>query len=339
MVEQLGSAAPRDPAGHAPLRRADSIRRTSTIDVAWPGGFERPMRLAGQARDLITQADHSSFIAATASTELLVSPKREILQIAVSPYRAAAQALVGVRGGGHSRALLAELLPGELEQGTPLHLLLDDFAGVSLVAGWAWSQWVEDWGAFMRDSGVGDNVGKKGVARGVCIGFRPGSSALDADGRPIVAKQSDCRVGSLVNPDDLEGWHPFQPQSGVAMRRARRIDIWRDGATLRIDAGFQDSATSPDGSRVAVHEYSLTATADASTGTLVSLLPRAHILPFAECPAAVAQAQCLIGGRLPALRAAVLDLLPGAKGCTHLNDVLRSLADADHLADRLARPA
>ena len=335
VVDQIPNSAPRDPAGPAPLRRASSIRRTSTIDVTWPDGYGQPMNMVGRARDLITRADRTSVVAATAAIDLLVSAKREILEIKVSPHRTAAQQLVGVRGGGRSRALLAELLPDEHQQGTPLHLLLDDFAGASLVAGWAWSHWVDDWAAFIRESSVGENVGKKGIVRDICIGFGPGSTAVDADGRPRAAKQSDCQVESLVNPEDFEGWHQFPSQENVAMRRARRIDVWRDGGHLQIDVGFQDSATTPKGDRVAVHEYSLTATADAHTGLLISLAPRAHILPFAECPAAVAQARCLTGLPLAMLRTAVVDLLAGPKGCTHLNDVLRSVADVLPLAARL----
>lgn len=193
---------------------------------------------------------------------LTVSSRREILAISSPSNHLALPHFVGARGGGHSRALLTELLAEERADGTPLHLLLDDFAGASLVAGWAWSRWTDDWKQAAKASGAQSTAGRNGQMEGVCAGFAPGSSALDIDGSSRQDIQSSCPVGSLVNPDDPQGWHQLADQAGVGMRRARRIDAWRDGDSLRIDAGFQDSATSPEGGRVAIHEYRIDATAE-----------------------------------------------------------------------------
>jgi hypothetical protein len=170
---------------------------------------------------------------------------------------------------------------------------------------------------------------------GICTGFAPGSSALNADGSSS-PNQSSAAVPPLPHPDDPAGWHELAAQQGVGMRRARRIDLWRAHGLLQIDAGFQDSATSPAGGRVAVHEYTLQATADEATGRLVSVQAQPRILPFAECPGAVGNVDRLIGEDLATLRATVLRILAGTLGCTHLNDMLRALAEMPFLAARLA---
>jgi hypothetical protein len=168
---------------------------------------------------------------------------------------------------------------------------------------------------------------------GICIGFRPGSSALREiwQGPP---SQRAKPVGSLVHPDDPDGWHPLAPLPDVSMRRARRIDVWIDGV-IRIDAGFQDSAGDPVHGRVAVHEYRIAATADPASGELLTLAPDARILPFMECPSAAARALDLVGAPLGELRSVVLERLAKTSGCTHLNDALRALAEVPVLVSQL----
>ncbi|MEO5587869.1 MAG: DUF2889 domain-containing protein, partial [Novosphingobium sp.] len=125
----------------------------------------------------------------------------------------------------------------------------------------------------------------------------------------------------------------FPVVDGVSMRRARRIDVWRDAETgvIRIDSAFQDSAPRPAGGRAALHEYRLSATADPATMELLTLEPEARVLPFVECPGAIGNARALIGSSLPAIRESVLSDLRGPRGCTHLNDALRALADVPKL--------
>src|SRR3546814_5601412 len=50
---------------------------------------------------------------------------------------------------------------GEL-RGTPTFQLLDDFAGASLVAGWIWSRWSDDWHTRMANSRTRSTAGNKG---------------------------------------------------------------------------------------------------------------------------------------------------------------------------------
>ena len=117
------------------------------------------------------------------------------------------------------------------------------------------------------------------------------------------------------------------------MRRARRVDVWIEDGVIVIDAAFQDSASTRDGNgqRAALHEYNLSATADPQTMRLLSIDATPRVLPFPECPGAVANLPRLIGSDLSAMRQTVLDELPGTLGCTHLNDALRSLAEVPAL--------
>ncbi len=113
------------------------------------------------------------------------------------------------------------------------------------------------------------------------------------------------------------------------------MDVWIDGV-MRIEAHFQDSALTPDGSRVAVHEYLLHADADAETLALLAVRAEPRILPNPECPEAVDNIARLVGTPLPKLRSVTLTELRGVLGCTHLNDTLRALAEMPKVARALS---
>lgn len=319
--------APKESAGPAPVRTLNSVRRTSTIDTSWPEGRDGPMLMRGDSRDLATGAELSELrVLATASFEIVATSGREIRSIDTTPTLPNAEELIGVRAGGQSRKAIGAQLQAIDAMNSPLHLLLDDFAGASLVAGWAWSRWT-DWAV---TSGAGsERVLPK--MEGICAGFRPGASSLDAEGRPAQNLQSSAPVGLIVNSADLNGFHNISDQEGVGMRRVRWMDVHREGDSLNIAAGFQDSATDPSGGREAVHEYRLTALVDQATGALLEVEADPRVLPYRECPAAVGNIERLLGVSVGDFRQEVLSRLPGTLGCTHLNDVLRSLADVSQL--------
>jgi Protein of unknown function (DUF2889) len=318
----------RGPLGTAPLRRPNSARRTSTVDMTWPGGFGTQLRLDCRARDLVTfDPAAEPLVVATGAAKVGIGADRMIEDISVDPVREGAQRLVGCRGGGYLRAALDEMLPGERTAGTPLYLLLDDVSGTSLIAGFAWSRHTQDW---LHQP----QRGPRPDMENVCIGFATGSSALDEQ-REGQQSHRVQPVGSLVHPDDPHGWHELVELPNVSMRRARRIDVWEQGDQIMIDAMFQDTASDPEHGRVAIHEYALKATADRSTGLLTSISPDARVLPFMECPSAMASANAVVGVALQDLRAAVLERLSKHRGCTHLNDALRSLAEVPVLLAHL----
>ncbi len=320
------------PAGPSPVRRARSIRRTSTIDVRFPDGWAEGIELLGNCRDAITiDADQPPLVVASASSDVAIDTTRTITAITVSPARHDVSSLVGARGGGHLRSQLDEVLPGERESGSPLYLILDDISGTSLIAGWALAR--------LPEFEPPKDRAARPQMEGVCIGFAPGSSALTEFATPVGINRTR-RVESVVHPDDPHGWHPLLDHAGTAsMRRSRRIDVWleqRDGRdVVVVDSAFQDSAYDPDGGRTAIHEYLLSATADATTHELLSVDPDPRILPFFECPSAVVNARTLVGTPMHQLRATVLERLARTDGCTHLNDALRALAEVPVLANHL----
>ena len=324
----------RQSAGVAPARRPGSVRRTTSIDSTWPDGPTAPWIMNAVGRDILTpESGGEPVILDQASYRLRVSPRREILELATTPVDPRTAGLVGVRAGGESRRQIAATVSDRI--GTPFYQILDDFAGASLVAGWIWSQWLEDWAAFTQNSDQRQSHGRNGNMLDICTGFAEGSSALLGGGTIGPAFQDPTHVGALEDVGDPAGWHEMPEQTGPAMRRARRIDLWRDGDMIMVDAAFQDSGTSPKGGRRGVHEYRVYAEVDAQTGVLLTLQALPLILPFAECPGASVKAARLVGCKVADLREAVLEVLPGTLGCTHLNDVLRALADVPVLATHL----
>lgn len=321
----------RQGAGHAPPRRPGSIRRTTSIDSHWPEGLGQPWIMTGTARDIITP-DKGGVPTelATGTFRIKASPNREIMEIAITPDHPRAQDMVGVRAGGASRDALAATL-GDL-RGTPTYQLLDDFAGASLVAAWIWSQWTEDWiGQRFPDGGKG-LVEHRQRMMNICTGFAEGASSLEFKSAESSTHTTHNEVPSLVDPDDPQGWHAMPEQQGPQKRRARRIDLWRAEGLIRFDVGFQDSGSNPRGTRSAIHEYRIHGEVDPATGRLVSMQALPLILPFRECPGAAIKATRMIGHDVREFRTAVLETLPSTLGCTHLNDVMRALADVPALA-------
>jgi len=326
---------PQQPAGHAPPRRSGSARRTSSIDVSWPDGREGNLRFDARARDVVTpRAGGAPIVCAEDAYVARIGRDRTVLAIEATPARKAMPQLVGKRGGGHLRMALEEVMPEERRNATPLYLILDDISGASLVAGWAWSLWDPQWLETMRKAMNDPAMSKSFPDRaGICSGFAPGSSAFTEN-----VDRNPTPVPDLRNPADPDGWHAFTEQKNIGMRRARRIDVWVD-ELIHIETAFQDSASTPAGGRAAVHEYRLSATADPVTRQLLSAQAEPRILPFPECTNAPGNLQRLLGTPLPELRARVLAELRGTAGCTHLNDVMRALAEVPALVEHLRRRA
>jgi hypothetical protein len=89
---------------------------------------------------------------------------------------------------------------------------------------------------------------------------------------------------------------------------------------------FRDTHVDPDGRETVLHEYSLTASLDPDSLALSGAEARPRVLPWTECPSAAASAQRLDGHRVSELRELVGREFRGTTTCTHLNDLLRSLA-------------
>ncbi|MFT4053663.1 MAG: DUF2889 domain-containing protein [Novosphingobium sp.] len=329
---------PRETANPAPVRPLGSVRRTTSIDVSWPDGLDGQRRFVGAARDLWTPlAGEDGLTLAEARYEARMTEDKTITTITAQPECAAIGELVGARAGGHLRGLLREVMPDMVAAAHPLYIVLDDLSGTALVSSFAWSQWHPDWADRLREK-LGEERHAQMMAQrvNVCWGLQEGNSGVSDEVDPEQVANADA--GDLRNPGDPLGWHHLTDDDGPGFRRARRIDVTLDAqaGAIVIDSAFQDSARRRDGSRVAIHEYRLSARADAKTLELLSLEPEARILPFPECPGAVANTRRLVGRNLAEIRSEVLAQLRGPEGCTHLNDALRALADVPALAARIA---
>src|SRR6202035_812938 len=106
---------------------------------------------------------------------------------------------------------------------------------------------------------------------------------------------------ALEPADDSLGWHVMAALPPHGMRRRRRIDVVAPapaGGPYLVDAVFRDSHVDGEGTETVVHEYGVTATVDAASGTVASIDATADVLPWAECPAAVGSAARLVGHTL-----------------------------------------
>lgn len=339
METQTLPRPPRSTANPAPARSAGSVRRTTSIDVSWPDGVDGQRLFVGAARDLWTPvAGEDGLILAEARFEVRMAEDKTITAITVDPAPAGIERLVGARAGGHLRGLLREIMP---DLSHPLYLVLDDLSGTALVSSFAWSQWDPDWAEHLRQSlGEEQHAALTAQRIDVCWGLKAGNSGVQP-GDVVPGDIASADAGDVRNPRDPQGWHALSDHVGAGFRRVRRIDVTRDpgaggaGAVLRIDSAFQDSAARIDGSRVAIHEYLLRATAGDDSLDLLTLEAEARVLPFPECPGAIHNIQRLVGRNLGDIRNDVLAHLRGPEGCTHLNDALRALADVPELAARI----
>jgi len=311
----------------APARmRVPGARRTCSLDVEWLEGRGGPLRLHGRARDCIATTAHGVRVLAEDALTADFSPRRELLHIELEPARPEVCARFTGATFDALRSLRIELEAARRITG-PLVQLIDDLPVVLVVSDWAWSRWPErlhpDEAARRR----------RHLARfeGVCVGFRPGSSALSA------GDFQESKVGRALpgacgpDPDCPEHWHQPAEVAGVSLRRARCIDVWTDGAKVRVEATFQDSASMPEGGRAVVHEYTMRLEAERASGVIGRIEVIPHVLPFDECLGALEHLDDLVGVACADLREAVPRVLARTRGCSHLNDALRALAAVPEL--------
>jgi hypothetical protein len=310
-----------DPELTTPARLSGSVRRTSNIDIIFePDG----LRLAGAARDLHT-TDHGSAVLATASMGAVLDRARQVVELTTDPVDPRIEALVGRSAAQGFRAALQDGLPDQRLAATPLYLLLDDIPVATVISGYAMLYSNE-----MPDlSKAGDTQNIKGD---ICSGWR-------SDGTMMVALRTSGAIPiplgpaapDLVPVDDPLSWHSIEPLATGAMRRRRLVQV-SAGDPLTVFAMFRDTHVDSHGDETVLHEYSLTATLDPESLVLADCVATPQVLPWVECPAAAGSAPRLNGHNVTELRELVRREFRGTTTCTHLNDLLRSLADLAVLA-------
>lgn len=322
-----------------PERRPGSVRRTATIDMVWPEGLGTPLQLLGRSRDLLTPLAGEARVLGEARMRVGMGEFRTVTSIEVSPERSGIEGLLGAVAGSQLRGVIDRVLPGERESATPLHLLLDDVAGTSLISGFIWATAAPE----IREKMIREAAEKKvpmpsrGIRKGkiICSGLRPDGWADSHWRNEMSPGHATVPVSDDYGADDPLAWHELPPTPELGMRRHRRIDVWREQDTLRVDSFFRDICWEPDGSQLALHEYSVDATVDGRDYTLVSVEATPRVLPFPECRWAAPHVADLAGKPVSEFRTTVQETLTELRACTHLNDMLRCLAEVPSLARML----
>lgn len=317
-----------EPTQDTPPRRPRSMRRTSSIDMTRSEGAFDPVHLRGAARDLWTAADGSAHelrhVALTATAEMVA---RVIRRIETDPAIEGIGRLVGAPAMGGFRAAADAVAPELRERRDLLYTLIDDVPVATLISGHALSAS----GALGKLSGTGYRP-----LTDQCAGFAadgPVVALYDGGGMPVVTGPIAPRLESSQDPI---GWHQLDDLPPQGMRRRRRLDVSESsGSQFLVDAMFRDSYVRTDAQETIVHEYTVTATVDADAGVITEPRAVARVLPWRECPGALESAARITGMTLQDLHFRVRNELIGTSTCTHLNDLLRSVADAGALIPML----
>lgn len=300
-----------------PVLPSLGTRRSSYVDMlpaALDGTGRGVLTLRGAVRDLRAEADGRTTVLAAATLDAEVA-NGLLTQLDTTPSLpdAACAALLGVRVGSGFRPRLRHLLPDDPQ--APLRLLLDDVPVATFIAAYG----------VLRSSG-GRVAGRETAShmRDVCSGWRSGGAAISAVermGRAIIpllpAAPSIRPVEPDTVPDLPPGW----------MRRRRRIDVVTGDESHAVEATFRDTWVDADGTEGVLHEYVVRLQLSRE-GQILDLRAEPRVLPFAECPSAGEAARDLMGAHIGELAGRVSQELVGVHSCTHLNDLLRSLACA-----------
>lgn len=320
---------PTEPLRTAPPRRPGSVRRTSTVDTTWPDGFAGDAVVHGRARDLRTGADGGGEVLAEVELRARVAPDRTLSQLDGPDDRL--RQLVGAWTFRGFRTATREALPDLDGSPSPLRLLLDDLPPALLVSGFAYLA-----GDAYADVPAGSGSGFEGQID-ICAGWARDSGMVQA---ALEHGRSPTPVSvpspSLDDADDPLAWHDAPLPPPVATRRRRLLDVHAaDPVTVSVSAVFRDSHVAPDGIERSFHEYAVRAVVDRTSRTITAVEARPGVLPWHECPRALASAGRVVGTSIDDLRAQVRETFRGTSTCTHLNDVLAAIGDTPVLLAHL----
>jgi len=325
---RAGTAA--GPLTRLPQRGHGSVRRTATLDAAPDGSWEAGWILTGIARDLLTDHDGGSHVLAQVEISARIGARGELreLDIPTSP-----EVVGGLLGRDARRGFRAALmnLPASLRASLE-GALLDDLPGLGIVSGYARLR-------AGRIAASSAGAGNRHPQIGTCAGWAPGGSAARLVAEHDIADPSRLRDRPAAIPlaemTDPAGWHEEPPIRPGAVRRRRLLEValGEDGP---IYGYFRDSYGEPEGGESALHEYELHALARGTPPVLASVRAVPRPLPFAECPLAAENVVRLEGVALAEIDRAVRTTLTGVDGCTHLNDLLRTLRFVEPLRRTVA---
>lgn len=318
-----------------PAPRAGSARRLVSLQNDWSNGPSEPVQLSGHVRETYTTATYETRNLVSDWVRARVDGAKRIVDLNASRRANVLADFVGLNAGGALRKAMAEQLPDEASSETGLNALLDELAGASFMAGSAWYAWPGGIETFVQLSKISSMLDRP--VTGLCLSYVPGSPAIRRDGSGNEDVAHHPVFPSPLVASGIWDEHELQPDT-INHWRLRRTDLWHEDGLISVDAWFQDSSSIPGmiDRRMIFHEYSLRAHLEPKTLTLQAIEVEAHVLPYTTCRAAPATVAPLIGLSAHDLRTAVLERLRGPAGCTHLNDMLRSLQCVVGLESRRA---
>lgn len=327
--------APRQPGPLSVPRVPGSVRRTAHLDLTWEGSAKLgTLHIAGAGRDIATSAGGGAEVLAEATMAAVVDADRRIRSLQVVPDLPAAGSLVGLEVGRGFRAAAATA--SGAGAGTPAAALVDDLPGAVVIASYAPVRTMARQGGSSPWGEAG-----RGVVAGManaCVGWRDGGTAMVAVRTRGAIGVQDCPLEPEEGADDHAGWHAMGALAEGSMRRRRRMDVIPGSDEVIVDSVFRDSYGLGDDAEI-LHEYAVRLTLDAERLSVVRIEAEPRVLPFPECPGATARLGELTGVPVGELRGAVARVLAGTAGCTHLNDLLRTVGDAGRLLARVGSPA
>jgi hypothetical protein len=317
----------RDPMRDVPARRSGVVRRTMHIDIAAAPDFASPLALSGAARDLRTGPDDVTVLA-RAAVDARFDERRRLVSLETTPAAPWTADLLGARPGSGFRRLL-EVTTADDTRASLLRQVLDDLPAGALISGYARMR------VGMRHGRHPADLMPSGALTrmtDLCAGWRQGGIGVRSvrAGRGVPVQ--DTPPAPDLGTGDALAWHELDDLPPDWMRRRRLIDAERIGdGGFRVWAMFRDSVGEPAGGEVVLHEYVVRVEGVGRRITAIEAEPR--VLPFPECRGAAQTVTDLCGLDIDTLAGSVPDVLMGIRSCTHLNDLLRSLAGAGTLLD------
>lgn len=308
-----------------------AVRRTSSLQSQWSIDTGQFVPIIGRVRDIKALANGQFATLGEDCIEARLSFEGRLVSLTGNRCQTQLSSFADLRPGGEMRKAMAVVMPGETNAATRLHRLLDDLGGAAFMSYTAWLGWG---GMRAYTERTGMRAPDQRDVTNVCISYAAGAPSIGANGRGREEISRKPEAPAAVGFGDSQAFHAVAEHKGPNEWRLRRTDVWAEGDALFVDAWFQDSCGlfSNLNRRRIFHEYCLSATVDRTSLTLQSVDVTPIVLPYPTCETAPATAARMVGHRVAELRLLAPAQLRGAAGCTHLNDMLRSLIDIEALA-------